>query len=217
MSDPRWSEVDDFGMAALGGDDAVLVAARDRAAVAGLPDIAVSTAQGKMLHLLAKAIGARRILEVGTLGGYSTIWLARALPADGELISLEISPAHAEVARANLAAAGLGDRAKVLVGPALDLLPTLAGPFDLAFIDADKENNAAYADAAIRLARPGGLVIIDNVVREGAILDADHPDPRVRGTRRLFDALAADHRVEATVVQTVGAKKWDGFILARVI
>lgn len=216
MTDPRWTAVDDFGMALLGGDDAALVAARDRATAAGLPDIAVSTAQGKMLHLLAKSIGARRILEVGTLGGYSTIWLARALPEDGELVSLEISPAHAEMARANLAAAGVADRATVLVGPALDLLPTLAGPFDLAFIDADKENNAAYVDAAVRLARPGGLIIVDNVVREGGVIDADSTDPRILGTRRLFDALHGDPRVEATVVQTVGAKKWDGFILARV-
>ncbi len=216
MTSDLWTAVDDFGMAALGGDDAVLAGALARAAAAGLPDIAVSTAQGKLLHLLARSIGAHRILEVGTLGGYSTIWLARALPADGELVSLELSAAHAEVAGVNLEAAGVADRARVLTGAALDLLPTLAGPFDLAFIDADKENNAAYFNWAVRLSRPGGLIIVDNVVREGAILDPDHADPRVQGTRRLFAALGEDARVEATVIQTVGAKTWDGFILARV-
>ena len=216
MPNDLWTAVDTFGMAALGGDDAVLTAALAHSAAAGLPEIAVSTAQGKLLHLLAKSIGARRILEVGTLGGYSTIWLARALPAEGELISLEISAAHAEVARANLAAAGLADRARIIVGPALGLLPTLARPFDLAFIDADKENNAAYFGLAVGLSRPGSLIIVDNVVREGAILDDDHPDPRVQGTRRLFAALASDPRIDATVIQTVGAKKWDGFVLARV-
>lgn len=216
MTDPGWDAVDAYAMAALGGDDAILKAALDRSAAAGLPPIAVSGAQGKLLSLLAQSIGARRILEIGTLGGYSTIWLARSLPADGALISLEIDPAHADVARTNIAAAGLDSIAAVKVGPALDLLPALAGPFDFTLIDADKQNNTAYFDAAVRLSRPGGLILVDNVVREGAVLDADSTDERVQGTRRLFDALSRDARVEATIIQTVGAKKWDGFVLARV-
>jgi len=185
-------------------------------AAGGLPDIDVSPAQGRMLHLLARMAGARRILEVGTLGGYSTIELARALPDNGELVTLEIDSHHADVARANVAAAGLQDRVAVITGPALDSLATLDGPFDFVFIDADKENNAAYVDHAIRLSRPGTTIAVDNVIREGGILDAASEDPRVQGTRALFEMVAADPRLTATAVQTVGVKKWDGFLLAVV-
>jgi predicted O-methyltransferase YrrM len=180
----------------------------------------VSPAQGKFLYLLAKSTAARHILEVGTLGGYSTIWLARALPADGRLVTLEIDPHHAEVARRNLEEAGVGDRVEVRVGPALDSLAALAkeriGPFDFVFIDADKEHNADYVDAAIDLARPGALILVDNVVREGGVLDDRSTDSKILGTRRLYDTLANEPRLEATAIQTVGAKKWDGFILAVV-
>ncbi len=165
-------------------------------------------------------VGARSILEVGTLGGYSTIWLARALPPGGRLVTLEAEPHHAEVAVANLERAGVGDRVDVVVGPALDTLPVLAeegrGPFDLAFIDADKEHNADYFRWAVRLARPGGVVVVDNVVRRGLVVDPTSDDPAVVGTRRLFDVIAAEPRVSATAVQTVGSKGHDGFVLAVV-
>jgi predicted O-methyltransferase YrrM len=160
--------------------------------------------------------GARRILEVGTLGGYSTIELARALSDDGELVTLEIDPHHADVARGNIARAGLADRVTVITGPALDSLAALTGPFDFVFIDADKQSNAAYVDHAIRLSRPGTTVIVDNVVREGGVLDAASEDERIQGTRALFDAVSANPRLTATAVQTVGVKKWDGFLLAVV-
>jgi predicted O-methyltransferase YrrM len=182
---------------------------------AGLPQIAVAPNQGRMLKLLAQMAGARRILEIGALGGYSTIWLARALPPDGRLVSLESVPKHAEVARANLARAGLADRAEVRVGRALDLLPTLEGPFDFTFIDADKPSNPDYFAWALRLSRPGSVIVVDNVVRAGGVADS-HGDPSVQGTRRMFEAIAAEPRVEATAVQTVGSKGWDGFCLIRV-
>jgi predicted O-methyltransferase YrrM len=182
---------------------------------AGLPQIAVAPNQGRMLKLLAQMAGARRILEIGALGGYSTIWLARALPPDGRLVSLESVPKHAEVARANLARAGLADRAEVRVGRALDLLPTLEGPFDFTFIDADKPSNPDYFAWALRLSRPGSVIVVDNVVRAGGVADP-HGDPSVQGTRRMFEAIAAEPRVEATAVQTVGSKGWDGFCLIRV-
>ena len=189
-------------------------------AAAGLPPIDVSAAQGRMLQILAAAIGARRILEIGTLGGYSTIWLLRALPADGRIVTLELEPHHAEVARRNLAAAGAGDRVDIRVGAATDTLAAMiaAGErkFDMVFIDADKPNNVAYLYAAMALERPGALIIVDNVVREGAIIDADDPDPRVIGTRALFEMVAKEPRLTATAIQTVGAKHWDGFLLARV-
>jgi predicted O-methyltransferase YrrM len=173
-----------------------------------------------LLHLLARAAGARRILEIGTLGGYSTIWLARALPEQGRVVTLEIDPHHAEVARANLDRAGIGARVEIRVGPALDTLAALqaAGdvPFDLVFIDADKQNNANYVQAAIGLARPGALIIVDNVVREGRVLEAESGDPMVQGTRRLFDMLADEPRLDATAIQTVGVKKWDGLVVALV-
>jgi predicted O-methyltransferase YrrM len=183
-----------------------------------LPPIDVSAAQGKMLHLLARMAGARHILELGTLGGYSTIWLARALPADGRLVTIELDPHHAEVARGNIASAGFAAQVDLRVGPALDLLDAMIaageGPFDFVFIDADKPNNVAYLKAAIALSRPGTTIIVDNVVREGGVLDAASDDPRILGTRALFEAVAAEPRLSATAVQTVGAKKWDGFLLA---
>ena len=183
---------------------------------AGLPAIDVSALQGKLLHLLARLAGARRILEIGTLGGYSTIWLARALPEDGQLVTLESERRHADVARANIDRAGLAGRVELILGPALDTLPTLSGPFDLVFIDADKRSNADYLAWALRLSRPGTVVVCDNVVRDGAIADPDAHDPGVEGTRRLFEMLAAEPRLSATAVQTVGAKGWDGLAIAIV-
>jgi predicted O-methyltransferase YrrM len=189
-------------------------------AAANLPAIDVSPPQGKLLNLLARAIKARRILEIGTLGGYSTIWLAQALADGGLVTTLEFDPRHAEIARQNVTRAGVGDLVDIRVGPALETLPKLekegAGPFDLAFIDADKENNAAYFGWALKLARPGGLIIVDNVVRDGAVVDPANHDPMIEGTRKLFEALAAETRVSATAVQTVGSKGWDGFVVALV-
>ncbi len=216
----EWTAVDNYGAAHLLGEDAVLSATLAANAAGGLPEIDVSAAQGKMLHLLARMAGARRILEVGTLGGYSTICLARALPDGGRLVTLELEPHHAAVARANIAAAGLADKVELRVGPASESLEAMiaAGeaPFDLVFIDADKPSNTAYLRAAIALSRPGTTIIVDNVVREGDILDPHHADPRVQGTRALFEAAGTEPRLSATVVQTVGAKKWDGFMLAVV-
>jgi len=218
--DIGWQAVDAYIDDHLLGDDAVLAAALAANAAAGLPDIDVSPTQGKMLHLLARMAGARRILEIGTLGGYSTICLARALPDDGRLISLEIEPHYAEVARNNVARAGLSDQVTIRTGAAIESLDTMiaAGeqPFDLVFIDADKPSNVAYLHAAIALSRPGTTIIVDNVVREGQIVDRLNDDPRVIGTRALFDAVAAEPRLSATAVQTVGIKKWDGFLLAVV-
>ena len=214
--DPRWSAVDSYIADRLLGDDPALTAALAANAAEGLPDIDVSPAQGRMLHLFARMTGARRILEIGTLGGYSTIELARALPADGALVTLEIDPHHADVARANIAAAGLGDRVTVITGPALDSLATLTGPFDFVFIDADKQNNPAYVDHAIRLSRPGTTIVVDNVIREGGVLDAASDDERIQGPRRLFEGGGVNPRVTATAVQSVGVKKWDGFLIAVV-
>jgi predicted O-methyltransferase YrrM len=214
--DPDWAAVDDYIADRLLGADAVLAATLAANAAAGLPDIDVSPAQGRMLHLLARMAGARRILEVGTLGGYSTIELARALPDEGRLVTLELEPHHAAVARANLARAGLADKVEVVVGPAAETLATLSGQFDLVFIDADKPSNVTYLREALRLSRPGATIVVDNVVREGGVLDADSADERIQGTRALFDAIAAEPRLTATAVQTVGAKKWDGFVLAVV-
>ena len=212
-ADALWTAVDDYVADRLIPDDHAAV--RVANCVAGLPDIDVSVAQGKFLHLLARSIGARRVLELGTLGGYSTIWLARAV-GEGEVISLELDPHHADVAVANIAAAGFGDRVKVLVGPAVETLAGLEGPFDLVFIDADKPSNVAYLREALRLSRQGTMIVVDNVIREGEVLDPDSVDPRVIGTRALFDAVAAEPRLSATAVQTVGAKKWDGFLIALV-
>lgn len=186
----------------------------------GLPAIDVSAPQGKLLHLLAAAIGARRILEIGTLGGYSTIWLARALADGGRVVTLEFDPRHAEVARQNIAREGLAEKVDLRVGAALDLLPKIeaegGAPFDLSFIDADKANNAAYFGWALALSRPGALIIVDNVVRDGTVADPHTTDDGGLGGRKLFDLVAAEPRVTATAIQTVGSKGWDGFLIARV-
>lgn len=215
MSDRIWNDVDAYIEDRLVGEDEALSATIRESAAAGLPAIAVSAAQGKLLHLLAMSISAKRILEIGTLGGYSAVWMARALPADGKLVSLEIDPRNAEVASRNIARAGLGDRVEILVGPAISRLPALQGPFDLAFIDADKESNADYFDHAVRLSRPGGVIVVDNVVRNGAVIDAGG-NAMVQGVRRMVDAIHADKRVTATAVQTVGVKGYDGFLMAVV-
>jgi predicted O-methyltransferase YrrM len=214
MSESTWTMVDDYLQATLLPPDEVLASALARNQAAGLPAIDVSPTQGRFLHLLARIAGARRILEIGTLGGYSTIELARALPADGSLVTCEFEPRHAEVAQANLEEAGLAERVEIRVGPALDTLATLDGPFDLVFVDADKQNNAAYVDHAIRLGRPGTVIVVDNVVRHGQV--ATGGDDRVEGTRRMFAALHEDSRVDATALQTVGVKGYDGFVLAVV-
>ncbi len=221
----RWTAVDDYITDLLVPADAALDAALEDSAAAGLPPIAVTPNQGKLLALLARVQGARTILELGTLGGYSTIWLARALPADGRLLTLEAQPEYAEIARANIARAGLAERVELRVGPALQTLPELvaegSGPFDLIFIDADKQNNPGYFEWSLKLSRPGTLIVVDNVVREGAILDSDADDPTVgnegiRGIRRFFELLAAERGVDATAIQMVGSKGYDGFALAIV-
>jgi predicted O-methyltransferase YrrM len=221
MSREQWTAVDHYLTDLLVTPDAALDAALRDSAAAGLPSINVTPNQGKLLHLLAKAMGARSVLEVGTLGGYSTIWLARALPAGGRLITLEIDPKHAAVARANLARAGVADVVEVRLGPALDTLPQLAaegrGPFDLVFIDADKPGNSDYFRWALKLARPGSLIIVDNVIRNGAVVDATSADPAVQAVRRLNELMAAEPHVSATAVQTVGAKGYDGFAVALVL
>ncbi|ARQ68729.1 O-methyltransferase [Streptomyces marincola] len=219
MSDSDlWSGTDDYFAGLLLAPDPALDAALAASEAAGLPPINVSPSQGKLLHLLARVHGARSVLEIGTLGGYSTIWLARALPPGGRLITLEAEPRHAEVARANIDRAGLGDVVDIRVGPALDTLPALGpeGPFDLVFVDADKPNNPDYLAWAVELARPGSVIVFDNVVRGGAVLDANSTDPGVRGTRRVLELIAADPRLSATAVQTVGGKGWDGFALVLV-
>ena len=216
LQDPYWSAVDDYIGGHLLGEDPVLAAVLAANAAAGLPDIDVSPAHGRLLRLLARMMGARRILEIGTLGGYSTICLARALPEGGRVVTLEIDPHHAAVARDNLEKAGVADRVELIVGPAIDTLARLEGPFDFAFIDADKPSNTAYLKHVLRLSRPGTAILVDNVVREGAVLDPASEDERVAGTRALFEAVAAEPRLTATAVQTVGLKKWDGFLLALV-
>ena len=220
MSDAGWNAVDDYIGAHLLGQDHALDAVLAANAAGGLAAIDVSAAQGKMLHLLARMAGARRILEVGTLGGYSTIWLARALPEDGRLVTLELEPHHAKVARGNIAAAGFADRVDVRVGPAIEalhaMIATGEAPFDFIFIDADKPSNVGYLDAALALSRPGATIVVDNVVRGGGVIDASSGDPSVQGTRALFEAIAAEPRLSATAVQTVGDKGWDGFLLALV-
>jgi predicted O-methyltransferase YrrM len=202
-------------------DDDALTAALAANAAARLPAIAVSPTQGKLLQLMAWMIGARRILEIGTLGGYSSLWLAGALPADGRLITLELNARHAAVARSNFVRAGLADRIELMEGPALDSLAKLqaegAGPFDFFFIDADKPNNPNYVAWALKLARRGSVIVIDNVIRDGAIVDERSRDPAVQGTRRLHELLASEPRLSATAIQTVGVKGYDGFALALVI
>jgi predicted O-methyltransferase YrrM len=216
MSEQLWRDVDTYFGGLLIGSDAALDAAREANTAAGLPAIDVTPAQGKLLHLLARSIGARRILEIGTLGGYSTIWLARALPPDGRLVTCELDPKHVTVARENLARAGLDGIVEVLEGPAAQTLTSVDGPFDLMFIDADKPSNPEYFTHALRLSRPGTMIIVDNVVRRGRVIDPDSDDAAVRGTRRFAEMLAAEERVSATVIQTVGSKGYDGFVLAVV-
>jgi len=216
MAETRWAAVDAFIGERLLPPDPVLDAALAANAAAGLPAIDVSPAHARLLQILASIAGARRILEIGTLGGYSTIHLARALPDGGRLVTLEALPKHAEVARANLDRAGLADRVEIIVGPALDTLPALDGPFDFVFIDADKESNPAYLEQALRLSRPGTVIVCDNVVRDGRVADLSADSPAVAGTRRFFEQAGAEPRLTATAVQTVGVKGWDGFAIAIV-
>jgi predicted O-methyltransferase YrrM len=218
--DATWAEVDAYFVGAIAPGDDMLTEALAESAAAGLPPISVTAPQGKLLHLLARMTGARRILEVGTLGAYSTIWLGRALPSDGRLVTLEIDPACAAVARRNLARAGLADRVHLMLAPAADSLRQLAAdgvePFDFVFIDADKASSDRYFLAALGLSRPGTVIVVDNVVRDGAVADAASTDPNIVGIRRLMELLAHERRVVATAIQTVGSKGYDGFVLARV-
>ena len=221
MARDTWTAVDDYVSGLLAQHDEALDAAVRAGEEAGLPQIQVSPPQGKLLHLLAKTIGARTILEFGTLAGYSTIWLARALPADGRLISLEANGDYAAVASAGIAAAGLGEIVEIRVGPALDQLPQLeaegVGPFDLTFIDADKVHTPDYFTWALAHARPGSLIIADNVVRDGRLADRNDDDPSIVAQRSFHEQLAAEPRIEATTIQTVGGKGYDGFSLIRVL
>jgi predicted O-methyltransferase YrrM len=220
LAEERFREVDDFLDALLIAPDPTLEAALEASAAAGLPPIQVSPSQGKFLYLLARIVGARRILEVGTLGGYSTIWLASALPAGGRLLTIEVDPRHAAVAEKNLREAGVADRVEVRVGRAIETLPKLSaesiGPFDLTFLDADKPSTPEYFDWAVRLSRPGSVIVVDNVVRRGAVADTADPDPNVQGIRRFLEHLAHEPRVSAVATQTVGRKGYDGFVLAVV-
>jgi predicted O-methyltransferase YrrM len=220
MTQNQWAAVDQYVTDLLVRPDAALEAALQTSAAAGLPAINVTPNQGKLLQLLARLQGARTILEIGTLGGYSTIWLARALPKGGRLITLESDPKHAEIARANIARAGLADVVELRLGLALNTLPQLAaegrGPFDLIFIDADKPSNPDYFRWALKLSRRGSLIVVDNVVRKGAVIDATSADPTIQGVRRLYELIAAEPRVSATAIQTVGSKGYDGFALALV-
>jgi len=220
MNQEQWTAVDRYFTDLLLPPDVALDAALRDSAAAGLPAIQVSPAQGKLLHLLARIHQARTILEIGTLGGYSTIWLARALPAGGRLVTLEADPKHAGVARANIARAGLANVVELRLGQAQATLPKLAaegrGPFDLIFIDADKPSYPDYFAWALKLSRPGTLIIADNVVRKGAVVDAASDDPNVQGMRRFNEVLAAEPRVSATAIQTVGSKGYDGFAIALV-
>ena len=211
-----WEKVDRYiGETLLQPDDA-LDAALEASDKAGLPAISVSPAHGKLLWILARLVNAKRILEVGTLGGYSAIWMARALPADGRLVTLEAVDKHAKVAQGNIEKAGLKKKIEIHVGPALDTLPSLKGPFDLSFIDADKQNNAEYFSWALKLSRPGSVIVVDNVVRDGKVVDARSRDASVQGVRRLNELIAAEKRVSATAIQTVGMKGYDGFAVALV-
>jgi predicted O-methyltransferase YrrM len=220
MTQELWTAVDQYIVESLIPRDPVLDEALKANAAGGLPTIDVAPNQGKLLHLLARIQGAKRILEIGTLGGYSTIWLARALPPNGKLVTLEAEAKHAEVARANIEHAGLSSIVELRLGPALESLAQLhaegAPPFDFIFIDADKQNIPGYLEWSLRFSRPGTVIITDNVVREGAVIDSQDPDPRVQGVRRFFEMIAADSRIEATTLQTVGSKGYDGFTLAVV-
>lgn len=221
MTQEMWSAVDRYIGDLFVGRDEALEAALEASAAAGLPAISVAPHEGKLLMLLAQAIGARKILEIGTLGGYSTIWLARALPNEGQLITLEYEPKHADVARVNIARAGLAGVVELRIGRALDTLPKIAaeglGPFDLIFIDADKQGYTDYLTWSLKLSRRGTLIIADNVVRDGKVIDAASDDALVQGVRRFNEALAAEPRVMATAIQTVGSKGYDGMAIALVI
>ena len=220
MSQELWTLVDRYFEQMLLPNDPALDAAVKASVDANLPPIAVSAVQGKLLHLLARSISAKKILEIGTLGAFSTIWLGRALPSDGKLISLEVDEKHAAVARSNLSRAGLSDKVEVILGPALETLPKLAnsgaGPFDLFFIDADKPSNPDYFTWAMKLSRPGSLIIVDNVVRKGAVTDANSTDEDVRGVRRCVELMKKEPRFSATVLQSVGTKGYDGLVMGIV-
>lgn len=220
MGIEQWTRVDDYIADTLLGSDSVLEQVLAASTDAGLPAINVSPAQGQMLGLFARMVGAKRILEIGTLGGYSTIWMARALGEGGRLVTLEADPAYAEVARANFVRAGLDSRIEVRVGLARDTLPGVEadgiGPFDMIFIDADKPSNPDYLTWALRLSRPGTLIVWDNVIRDGAVADAASDDARVQGVRRAFERVAADPHLTSTAIQTVGCKGYDGFALTLV-
>jgi predicted O-methyltransferase YrrM len=211
MAQDQWTAVDRYITDLFVRSDPALDAALEASTEAGLPAINVSPNQGKLLFLMAKMKGVRSILEIGTLGGYSTIWLARALPAGGRLVTLEVNAEYAAVARRSFARAGLADVIELQLGPALDTLPKLAGPFDMIFIDADKQSYPDYLPWAVRLSRPGSLIVADNVVRSGAVIDANSADPAIQGMRRFNAALAAEPRLIATAIQTVGVKGYDGF------
>ena len=213
-----WSDADAYIAEHLVPSDAALADALTANEAAGLPPIDVSPPQGKFLHILARLVGARRILEIGTLGGYSTIWLARAVPEGGQVVTLEFSPHHAKTAEANIAKAGLAHAVTIHVGPALESLTTLPpnAPFDLIFVDADKRTNPDYLAWALKLSHPGSVIVVDNVVRDGLVLDATTTDPDIQGIRHFFDLLGNEPRVTATALQTVGSKGWDGFAIAIV-
>lgn len=216
VDDRRPSAVERYVTDLLVPQDDALERTTASSEAAGLPPHAVTPPEAKLLHLLARIHGAKRILEVGALAGYSTIWLARALPPGGSLLTIEAHAGRARLVRANVEAAGLGGVVEVRTGAALDVLPSLTGPFDFVFLDADKPNNPAYLEWALRLARPGAVIVADNVVREGAVADGDDPDERVRGVRQFLQMCASEPRLETTVVQTVGSKGYDGFALALV-
>jgi predicted O-methyltransferase YrrM len=221
MNDPRWSEVERWIADRIVPTDAALQAAVEQSAASGLPGIQVEPTTGKLLNLIARMIRAERILEIGTLGGYSTIWLARALPDDGKLITLEANPDFAAVAEKNIAGAGLSDRVDLRIGPGLDALPKILdageGPFDLVFIDADKSNQDKYLSWALDLTRVGSVIIGDNVVRDGRVADPDSDDPSIQGIQRFMDLIAAEPRIDATAIQTVGSKGYDGFAVGLVV
>jgi predicted O-methyltransferase YrrM len=220
MVEDQWTEVDRYFSDSLIPSDPILESALEASVAAGLPAIAVSPNQGKLLQILAQIVGARSILEIGTLGGYSTIWLARALPPGGQLITLELDPKHAEVAKLNVSRAGLLDLVDIRIGDALKTLPKLSaerrGPFDLIFIDADKQHIPEYFEWAIKLSRAGTLIIVDNVVRDGGVIDAHSTDPSIQGVRRFIELLRAKSGVSGTAIQTVGIKGYDGFAIMLV-
>lgn len=216
MADAIWTKVDTYLEEVAIKPDPSYRGVHEASRAAGLPDIAVSAAEGKQLHLFAKMSGAKRILEIGTLGGYSTLWLARALPQDGKLISLEYDPKHAAVAKANLDKAGVGDRVEIKIGSALDTLPTLEGPFDFFFLDANKDGYPDYFRWAVKLSRPGSVIVADNVVRDGKVADPKSTDTLVQGVQKMLALAGEEPRVSASVIQTVGSRGYDGYMLAVV-